>query len=373
MQALLHAVRTHGPLAKRDTGKGLVSQVAEILALNRGLGRLAPDEYYQYCLYDDRRYSWREKTKFIGRAMEEGFIPILKARRWVGLAHDKLATYAFLKGMGFPVPETYAVYHPFRGYGSVPSLRTADTLARFIRTEMLYPFVAKPITGMWGRDVWVVESYDSARNRLLLKSGEELEVEALIDRLADRFAAGVLLQELLQPHPMIEDLCGPRICSVRMVAIVDRAGGRLLSTLWKAATGRNMADNYWGPGNLVGPVELETGRVGRMFTGLGRDIKYVDQHPDTGKTLTGAILPDWSAAVDLCLQAGMTLPGLPMQAWDIALTASGPVILEVNVNGGMRLPQLVAQRGLYTDEFRAFLAGFGFPRRRFSANASEHR
>jgi hypothetical protein len=53
---------------------------------------------------------------------------------------------------------------------------------------------------------------------------------------------------------------------------------------------------------------------------------------------------------------------LPMQAWDIALTSRGPVLLEVNVNGGMRLPQLCAEAGLLRGEFAAFLSRFGFPR-----------
>lgn len=372
---VLRVLRQHGFLARRDTGKSLASQLVEIVALGRGMGRLAPDEYYQYRLYDDRQYSWEEKKKFIGRAMESGFVRVLNEGRWVGLAHDKLATYAFLKGLAFPVPETYAVYHPFRGYGSVPVLRTAAALAGFIRAEMPPPFVAKPITGMWGRDVWAVDAYDPARDRLRLGSGEELEVDGLIARFAHRAPAGFLFQEMLRPHPMIEALCGSRICSVRLVAIVDRDGARFISTLWKVATGRNMSDNYGGrdTGNLVGPIDVKTGRVGRMLTGLGRGIRYVDHHPDTGRALGDVTLPEWPAVVDLGLRAASALPGIPMQAWDIALTAKGPVILEVNVNGGMRLPQLVAQAGLYTDEFRKFLAGFGFPTRRSSANGLEGR
>jgi hypothetical protein len=53
-----------------------------------------------------------------------------------------------------------------------------------------------------------------------------------------------------------------------------------------------------------------------------------------------------------------------MQGWDIALTDRGPVILEVNVNGAMRLPQLTRQGGLYDDEMKVFLAKYGYPRKR---------
>jgi hypothetical protein len=122
-----------------------------------------------------------------------------------------------------------------------------------------------------------------------------------------------------------------------------------------------MADNYWEPGNLIAPIDPESGIVGRTFTGLGLTIRHVDAHPDTGRLLPGFELPDWRRAVELCLNATSAIPKLPMQAWDVALTSRGPVLLEVNVNGGMRLPQLSAEAGLLRGEFAAFLSGFGFP------------
>ena len=69
-----------------------------------------------------------------------------------------------------------------------------------------------------------------------------------------------------------------------------------------------MADNYWEPGNMIAAIDPETGRIGRPFTGLGRDIRHIDTHPDTGELLTGATLPDWRAAADLCLTATASLP-----------------------------------------------------------------
>jgi glutathione synthase/RimK-type ligase-like ATP-grasp enzyme len=361
-RAIVDVLRKHAPAARRDTGKPILSQAREIIALARGVGRLDPDEYYQYRLYDDRRFTWEQKTQFLGRRLENELIPVLNETWWLGLANDKLISYAFLRGLGYPVPEPYAVFHGWREGGHVPALRTRAALADFIRT-INRPFVAKPVYGMWGRNISAVMSYEADRDAVRLTSGEEVDLAAFVerlDRIPDR--GGILLQELLEPHPAIREQCGQRICSIRMVTIVDRRGPRLLATVWKVATGRAMADNYWEPGNLVGPIDPETGTVGRTFTGLGREIRDVERHPDTGRTLPGFTLPDWRAAVDLCLSATSAIPRLPMQAWDVALTSRGPVLLEVNVNGGMRLPQLCANAGLYRGEFVDFLARFGFPR-----------
>jgi Sugar-transfer associated ATP-grasp len=328
----------------------------------RGPGHLEPDEYYQYRLYDDRQYTWEQKTQFFGRPMETTLIRVLNEEWWIGLAHDKLIAYAFLGGLGYPVPTQFAVYHRTRDAGpAVPMVRTAAAIKDFVRT-LGKPFLAKPVCGMWGRNVLAVRAFNPGRETVTLSSGKELELSEFADQIiASPDPGGVLLQELLEPHPDVRERCGARICSIRMVTIVDERGARLLSSVWKVATGHAMADNYWEPGNLVGPIDPDTGRIGQTFTGLGRDIRRVDTHPDTGQALPGFTLPDWKAAVDLCLSATRAIPRLPMQAWDIALTSRGPVLLEVNVNGGMRLPQLCAEAGLYRGEFVEFLARFGYP------------
>jgi hypothetical protein len=362
-RTIFQVIRKQGPTARQDTGKPIWSQAIEILTLANGVGHLDPDEYYQYRLYDDRRFTWGQKKEFVGRPMENTLIPILRTERWLGFADDKLTTYAFLRGLGYPIPEPYAVYHGWRSGGeSVRALHTRASLADFLRT-VGKPFVAKPMTGMWGRNIRAVRSVDAARDVLRLTNGEEIEIPRFLDELdAIPDKNGILLQELLEPHPSIRERCGGRICSIRLVTIADDRGASLLAAVWKIATGRAMADNYWEPGNLVAPIDPETGTVGRPFTGLGRDIRYVDTHPDTGQSLPGFTLPDWKTVVDLCLSATRAIPRLPMQAWDIALTSRGPVLLEVNVNGGMRLPQLCAEAGLYRGEFVEFLARFGYPR-----------
>jgi hypothetical protein len=356
-------LRRHARPARQDTGKSVWSQAAEIVRLAAGPGRLDPDEYYQYRLYDDQRFTWPQKQQFLGRRMEGGLVPILNESRWLGLASDKVIAYAFLRGLGFPIPEPFAVYHSHRDCGDISVLRTPAALAQFVRMHD-QAFVAKPVNGMWGRDVLAVSEYDANADVVVLSSGTRCDVDGFVQRVDDLNAeGGMLLQELLTPHPAIRERCGDRICGVRMVTIIDAGGARTVATVWKIATGTSMADNYWEPGNLVAAIDPVSGTIACPFTGLGREIQPVTHHPDTGQPLAGFTLPDWHAVKDLCLRATASIPRLPMQAWDIAITSRGPVLLEVNVNGGMRLPQLCAEAGLLRGEFAEFLKRFGYPRR----------
>ena len=74
---IMKAVKRHGPVAMRDSGKSLLAQALEIAALRSGIGKLEPDEYYNYGLYDDRRFTRREKEQFLGRRLEEDLVPRL--------------------------------------------------------------------------------------------------------------------------------------------------------------------------------------------------------------------------------------------------------------------------------------------------------
>jgi hypothetical protein len=85
--------------------------VREIWRLRYGPGRLRPDEYYYYGLYDDRRFAFAEKVRFLGRTLQDQIIRQCNAAEWWFVAHDKLVCYGLLAGLGLPVPETRALYH----------------------------------------------------------------------------------------------------------------------------------------------------------------------------------------------------------------------------------------------------------------------
>jgi hypothetical protein len=121
------------------------------------------------------------------------------------------------------------------------------------------------------------------------------------------------------------------------------------------ATGHNVIDNFDGgrTGNMVGAVDVQTGRVFRVVAGYQ---SRGTRHPDTGVELNGFLLPDWREIVDVVRQASSQFPGLLAQGWDVAITPRGPVLMEVNWLGGVDIPQISYDRGFLDSEFREFLA-----------------
>jgi len=372
---LLRDIRTifaeaakQGRRARNASGKSVSAQVVEMFRLNRSYGQLEPDEYYQYCLFDDRRFTWEDKRRFLGRRLEDDFVYILGAELWSAIANDKILTGALLEKMGLPVPRTLALFHPFRVAAGMRVCRSELDLWNMLKQAHLYPVVCKPIWGMWGRNVFVLDRYDIDTDEVVLVNGQRRGARDFVRELT-RIAAGrrevaqqgLIVQERVHAHAGTRVLAGERLCSIRLVLMLRRGTPMVVASLLKVPVGANMADNYGERGNLIADIDPVSGRLGPGLTGFGLDLHAVETHPDTGARIEGTVLPDWQDALDLASRAALLFPGIPMQAWDVALSDRGPVLLEVNVNGGMRLPQFVKNAGLHRGAFAEFLSEFGFP------------
>jgi hypothetical protein len=364
------------------TGKSVVAQLREIRSLRRGPGRLPAVDYYAYELYDDRRYSFREKAEFVGWKPER-LSEALNDPHWRELCDDKLLSYALLAGLELPHPEVYAVYHPTgRTFGRVPSLHTPEAMADFLRAGMRYPFFGKPVKDSFGGGASSVDAIDRERDVLRLRDGEEIGVEDYVRQVPVKFASGhrlkrfrsgydsgYLFQERIVQHPIVDRLSGGRVSSLRLVVLLGPRGPHVHRVTWKLPVGSNITDHVIGrSGNIKCAVDPHTGRVERVVRGrgparpgepyaLGHHGSPTDVHPDTQERLTDVQLPCWEETIALCLHAATALPGLRYQSWDMALAPSGPTFLEVNYNGG--ISQVPGYKGLNDDTMKQFIAEAG--------------
>ena len=347
----------------RGRGRGAFAQALDLLRLRAGPGKIDLEEYYSYGLYDRRRFSRDEIARFAGRRRQDADALIVNDPSWYALGQDKLAAGAVLAGLGLPVPRIHAILHRDRGGPELPALRDRDSLARFLREQMIYPFFGKPIGGSYSLGAVGVERRDAADDSLVLVNGGRVAVADYVETLFAAYETGgryhvdgFMFQELLQPHPALRTICGsPTLSTFRVVLLVDEGEATLFRAAWKIPAGANRADNFWRPGNLLAPVDISSGTVGEAVRGVGLAQERFSHHPDTGAAIAGTVLPDWAELAYLAREATSAFPGLQMQGWDIALTDAGPRLIEVNGVGDYNLPQIAYGRGLLDDVFLAFL------------------
>jgi hypothetical protein len=338
-----------GRTARDDHGVSPARQLFELLLLRAGSGKLRADEYYKLRLYrSDIRFS--DKRRYASNSA----LPRDLFGRWATVANDKLLTYSVLSDSGIVVPAIHAICHDFRQYQDRPTLRTVAEVAGYLRDKASFPLIAKPVAGIYSEGVYLLDNFDAAADSIALEGDGVISVETLAKRFLST-ESGYVLQEFLRPHQEIRQSISDRLSTLRVIVLLERNGPRLFMAVWKINLGGNVADNYWREGNLLAKIDQDSGEVIQCVTGLGRKFQTIDRHPETGRPLAGFRVPTYRDAIDLAFRASRSFPGIPMQAWDIAITDEGPIPLEVNVAGNLFIPQLVSQKGILCDQFHEFV------------------
>ncbi len=344
-------------LAASRSGRGLGQLIRELASLTRAPGRLQPQDYFYYRLFEPGIDAATQR-RFVGKRLEARLHDLTCDNDWWIVAHDKLVCYAVLQAAGLPVPRTRALYRDGAAFGTghgLHSLPDRESLAAALRGGIAYPLFGKPVRGIRSVGVLSIDGYDEATDQLQLAQGQAVAVDEVVDAVGVYAKDGYLLQERIAQHSAIEALCGAAIATVRLIVLLTPAGRVIHRALWKLPAGSNVADNFWRDGNLLAALDPSSGRLTRVVEGVGAHAREVDRHPTSGAPLLGVQLPDWADIRDLVDRAATALPGVRMQAWDVALTGDGPLLVEVNIGGDYNLPQLATGSGMLDAPFRAFL------------------
>ena len=340
-----------------DNGRRLSTILREIVALRRAAGRLAPSEYFYYRLWDPH-LSLDEKRSFVGKQAQHRMHVACNDRHWYQTAADKILFQTIMAGAALPVPRVTAITQAGRRLRGALTLDKPDAIAAFLRDPANFPLFAKPAAGKYSLNVISADAYDPASGELVLFGGARQPVLTTAQTMAG--GAGYVIQPRLRPDAEIEAKFGSRLWSVRVLVFIRPNGPQIHRAVAKIAAGDNPADNYWRPGNMLGAVDLSSGRIRGVVRGTGAEMTRDETHPDTGLPVIGFGLPHWTTLCGLAREAATVFPGIRTQSWDIAVTDQGPVLLEVNFGGDLTLAQLAEGRGVLDDDYRGHLRQCGF-------------
>jgi hypothetical protein len=336
-------------------GKPPLQQIGEAIRLRLRKSPVGISEYFEYGIW--RRSITPTMTReFIGWRGSALLDATLNAPQSRVLANDKLINHMILLAAGLPCPLPIASFTAAgRRIGKEQVLRTLDEVREFLKGEV-YPFYVKPISAGYGRGVLGVAGRDGDQFRLF--DGSVVSLDDFLKPFSFALYCGMLFQKPLAAHPSVKELTGTDAVScVRFICLVTPTGPVIHTAFWKITAGENMLDNFSHGdfGNCLGAIDLETGKIVRAISKMGADGE-ITAHPTTGKALIGFTLPDWGRAVALVKSASGSFPGLRLQNWDVALCPDGPVLLELNTESELAVPQAISGLGIMDRRLRDILA-----------------
>lgn len=174
----------------------------------------------------------------------------------------------------------------------------------------------KPIEGMGGDGCFILKK-------------ERLK-EQIIDFGESLLNSKYIHQEMITQHPSINKIHSKSVNTIRMDTYIDKNNKfHILSALMRFGAGDCITDNTHTGGFYIS-INSDSGKlqgVGRQDVVEGGSV--CRNHPDSDYKLEGFQVPYFNEACELVLSAMKHFPNRII-GWDVAITDSGPTIVEGN-------------------------------------------
>ncbi len=207
------------------------------------------------------------------------------------------------------------------GYGA-----TADDVLRLARERQV--LALKPDEGSHGEGFYRL-AWENGGFTLNGEDASEEDVLAVLENPANQY----LITEYILMHPDLKRIYPEAVNTVR-VTVFKRDGhmpiiGNAYMRIGSSRSG--FVDNL-AAGGIGVAVDVATGRFGdaKMLDGVNMgNLIDCHVHPDTGVPIEG-VLPNWEYAKQKIIDIALTMPELEYFGFDIAITADGIKIPEIN-------------------------------------------
>lgn len=264
--------------------------------------------YEEYCMYEFYKYRNMYRKNYILQYKKRKLYAQINPRRYS--LHKKVFYKSIQSGMHREV-----LYR---------SDITEDQFVEFLKKHK--KIITKPDVGSLGANIQRFEYTDDQQARAIY---------GILDE-------DTICEEYIRQHDKLNTLNPNCVNTVRIVALCDEGEVHFIAASLKCGKyAHSIVDNMHNNG-LGANVDIETGVV----TGIGRD--YHDNtfiyHPLTGTQIVGFSLPLWAETLELVKQTHLKIAECPLIGWDVAITNSGPEIVEINSGPGPKLMQVMDQK-----------------------------
>ena len=328
----------HRLVRNRTGGKSAFRQWVEMVGLFvlRGNG----PNFYQMAGFWRRDQQWATMAGHLSYRQFKAQIDALNPPPYHKLSQNKLAEKAIMTLMGIPTPRFLGLLDRECGRDTTGApLCAADDLVRLLSRDAADRVCFKLVEGNGGKGFVAVDILrDGAEPRFrplqALKSPsgsgardrESYSASELVARLGNEAR---VIESYLEQHPAYAALNPTSVNTMRIWVL--RQAGKTSAKLGYLRVGRagSLVDNHHA-GGIVVPIDLSSGRlsVGSDGRATGRTFPV---HPDHGATIEGTVLPMWAEARALAERCLTVFPYMNFAGMDVAMTPTGPAILEANV------------------------------------------
>ena len=238
------------------------------------------------------------------------------------LLNNKISFALFGEQKSLPMPKTIG-YNILKSFSSGKLFILINSFAEFknyskklfqsVDTEQIF---IKANESKGGKGVYIIS-----------KNTADDELENIWNKVKQ---GSYIFQEALQQHESVNKIYPNSINTVRIETYLNNSGDiEILGGFMRFGTGTSYVDNISSGGFFV-PCDINTGKLHEYgFTALIYGSNFITHHPNSGFPISNYEIPFFFESVELCKEFARHIPHR-IVGWDVAITPSGPVIIEGN-------------------------------------------
>jgi len=313
--------------AARQGGLPFSRQLLEMLVLK--LVRDIGPNYYHVARFWRRDIAFRDKWRHANDREYARLLSAINPTEYRKASQHKVLEKATLSLFGIATPRFVGFFHSQRGgdHKGGPLCNAAD-LHRVLTAFAGQRICFKAVEGWGGRSFAALNIAADASSVQHPISGQRWALAEWAKKLLHA-TDGWLLEEYLQQHPDIAAINASSVNTLRIWVLEQQGDFRARHAILRVGRAGSQVDGHRS-GGFACVVDMTTGRL-HAGLDLRRPHQPILQHPDTGVELPGRMVPFWLEAQALGAKAVSVFPRMRFAGIDVAITATGPVMIELNV------------------------------------------
>lgn len=262
-------------------------------------------------------------------------LEILNPPAYRKLTQNKLSEKAIYKLFGIPTANFVGFFHRHKGAtaGGVP-LQTRSQLEVLLQDHLGRRICLKPLEGWGGQGIVVLEPFEqeglvALRN---LRTNSLMKIDVLLEQFnTENSSGGFLIEDYVEQSKQF-NLFNPSSVNTIRAWVLDTPGSgiEVIGAYLRIGRANSVIDNA-SAGGIMCPIDIGTGLILSGITKASPHREELGKHPDHGAMLAGEAIEHWQSIMKFCCEVLRILPETRFAGLDIAMTESGPLLIETNV------------------------------------------
>ena len=322
-------------IIKKESARHKRSSLAIIVEMIRlYLKNSIGPNYYLQAGMADQNMSWSYKCSHISDKDYHAALDKLNPRPYRKITQHKLSEKSFLQFSHIPCTDLIGFLEPVKGFDVNGNHLTNDQQLIDLLSNYIDKTVCIKIPEGYGGKGFFAGTIFLDKDILKIKGLNEeqaLTISEVLDRYRKVIATeGLLFESFIEQHPSFAQLNPSSVNTLRIWVLQTADKVEVIGTYIRMGRAGKLTDNA-GSGGIMCPVNLKTGVLDK---GLTTSVPFRDdyeQHPDHQAQIYGVKLPYWDEIISCATETLRKLPYTKFVGLDLAMTTTGPLIIEVNV------------------------------------------